>query len=998
MEIRPTTGLPLALAGPKISFGSHTTMKRLWPSRTYLFSPFITFDMKNCTFGAPSHFRRRFLCFVATLAGLVGTVPDGHAADGTDVTKEVIAAVKDNKLSIKASNRTFGDTAPGVPKRLRVEYRVDGEKLCSSEAPEGGGIEIAAPAGKKLVIIKAIYGPTDGSKPVTMENLADSLEAPSGFKIEQVLRANAQTNGSWISMLNDSQGRLLLGGQRGQPITRLTLDNGKVVKEEIVPIPITEVMGMLFVDHVLYLNGAGKDGTYGLYRCEDTKGDGSYDKVELLREWRGGAGEHGVHGIVLGPDKKLYVVCGNFVDVPTDVAPTSAHRNYGDDLPLKRAEDGNGFGAGRMPPGGYIARLDLDGKNIELYSAGQRNTYDIAFNADGELFGFDSDMEWDWGMPWYRPIHVFHSVRGGDQGFREGSAKWPEYYPDSLPQTATIGIGCPTGVAFGTGAKFPVKYQKAFFICDWTYGRLIAVHLTPKGAGYTGTWENFVAPQSLRTGKGKTPLNLTDCVIGADGALYFTIGGRGTQASLFRVVYTGSEPAVALPAAELRDKEGHEARDLRHKLEAFNVQADPAAIEFAWPYLNSQDRYLRYAARMALERNPLDQWQAKALAEKQPQAALIALLALARLASAEMQPAIFDALAAMPAARLSEDQQLEKLRVIEVSLARQGVPTGETAQQLIADVDPMYPAKSESLNRELCQILLAVNAPNAVARTIALLNAAPMQEEQVTYVMALRNIKAGWNLDLRRAYLTWWNQGRSTEHPQHVTKWFKDAGIGFNNGASFGNFLSKAHEEAKFTLSPDEILALNDVLAAYATAQARKPAPPVSTRKVIKEWTTADLRPLLEHVGGGRDFGRGRDVFYEAQCSACHRYGDQGGAIGPDLTAVAARFKRQDVLESMTEPSKVLSEQYMNTAIETEDGQLIVGRVVEETPEKVVIRPDPLEETTMTIRKADIEARAPSKLSPMPVGLLNTFSKEDILDLIAYLESLGDPTHPNFSR
>ena len=100
----------------------------------------------------------------------------------------------------------------------------------------------------------------------------------------------------------------------------------------------------------------------------------------------------------------------------------------------------------------------------------------------------------------------------------------------------------------------------------------------------------------------------------------------------------------------------------------------------------------------------------------------------------------------------------------------------------------------------------------------------------------------------------------------------------------------------------------------------------------------------------------------------------------------------------MTEPSKVLSEQYMNTTIETNGGQVIVGRVVEETPEKVVIRPNPLEEKTVTISKVDIESRAPSKLSPMPVGLLNTFSKEDILDVLAYMESLGDPKHPNFSR
>src|SRR5207249_10982056 len=141
---------------------------------------------------------------------------------------------------------------------------------------------------------------------------------------------------------------------------------------------------------------------------KDTKGDGNYDSVELLREWKGGGGEHGAHGIVLGPDKKLYIVCGNFVGLPDDLLPTSPHRNYADDRVLPRAEDGNGFGAGKKPPGGFICRMDPDGKNAELYASGERNTYDIAFNADGELFGFDSDMEWDWGTPWYRPIRVCH--------------------------------------------------------------------------------------------------------------------------------------------------------------------------------------------------------------------------------------------------------------------------------------------------------------------------------------------------------------------------------------------------------------------------------------------------------------------------------------------------------------------------------------------------------------------------------------------------------------
>ena len=930
------------------------------------------------------------------------------AEDVTDVTAKVKEAIKDNKISITISNDLFGDTAPNTVKKFHVDYMI-GTASFSKDTGENGHFEAAAPAGEKLVIKKAIYGPADGSpggKNDPTVDAAATLETLPGFKVEHIMKADRVKNGSWICMAKDAKGRLYLGAQRGQPITRLTIEDGKITKEEILHIPVSETMGMLFVNNVLYVNGAAKNGkdakspvVFGLFRCKDTKGDDSFDDVEFLREWHGGAGEHGAHGIVLGPDNMLYMVCGNFTQIPDDQIPSTPHRNYADDLVLKRAEDGNGFGAGKVPPGGFISRMDLDGKNVELFSSGQRNTYDIAFNADGELLGFDSDMEWDWGNPWYRPIRVFHSVRGGDQGFREGSAKWPEYYFDSLPAAVTIGIGCPTGVGFGTGAKFPVKYQKAFYICDWTYGRLIAVHLTPNGASYNGSWENFVAPKSLHGAGGKTPLNLTDVVIANDGSMYFTVGGRGTQANLYRVTYTGNEAATPLTPADLHDKEGAEARDARHKLEAFNVKPDTAAVDAAWPQLSSPDRFIRYAARLAIERNPVESWQAKALAEKQPDAAFTALLALARLGAATTQPDIIKALTAIPSAGLSEEQLLEKLRLIEVSIARQGLPQGDVAKAIIADIDALYPAKTEFANRELSQILLALNAPFAVSRTVALLKAAPTQEEQVFYVMALRNIKFGWNADLRRQYLTWWNPNmKSTEHQAHVVKWFEDAGIHFNNGSSFGNFMAHAHEEAKFSMTPDDIAAINDVFVAYMPPAAKRPKPkrPATERKLVKEWTVADLQPILDQVGKGRNFARGKELFEDAQCSACHRYGDAGGSVGPDLTALAARFKRQDMLESIIEPSKVVSEQYMNTAIKTTEGRMVIGRVANETADAVTLRPNPLENEMVTVKKADIKSRDLSKISPMPEGLLNNFTKEEILDLLAYLECLGDSKHPNF--
>lgn len=855
-------------------------------------------------------------------------------------------------------------------------------------------------------------------KPKGTESEADQLQTLPGFEVELILKADPKINGSWISMARDPKGRLLLGGQRGQPVTRVTIKDGQVVQQEDMKLPISETMGMLFAFDSLYVNGfraldrktdpkmpdapfkeaqakEGK-GVFGLFRLKSTKGDDHYDNVEFLREWKTGAGEHGAHGIVLGPDKKLYVVCGNFTGLPDDLVATSPHKNYQDDLVLPRAEDGNGFGANKKPPGGSIIRMDPDGKNAELFASGQRNTYDIAFNTDGELLGFDSDMEWDWGTPWYRPIRVFHAISGGDTGFREGAGKWPEYYFDSLPAVLNIGIGCPTGVVFGNGAKFPAKYQKAFYITDWTYGRLIAAHLEPNGSSYKGTWENFIAPKSLHAEAGKTPLNLTDVLIGEDGALYFTVGGRNTQANLYRVSYTGTESTAP---ADLHDAAGAEARALRHQIEAFHGRQDAKAVDTVWPQLANPDRFIRYAARIAIESQPIEQWRSRVLAEKQPEAALTGLLALARLGGTEAQADVLNGLAKFPLVSLDESRQLEKLRVLEVSISRQGKPAGDLAKPIIAELDSAYPAKSEFLNRELCQLLLALEAPDAVAKTVQLMMTAPTQEEQVEYAMSLRTIKSGWTPELRRQYFAWFTRDKNLpkQHPDFVTQWFTDAGRPYGDGASYPNFIAHFHSDAQQTLAPEERPALADVLAAY-TPPAPKVKKPAKARAMVKEWKMADLEPVLAQVEKGRDFKRGKDVFEAAQCLACHRFGNEGGAVGPDLTAVASRFKHRDILESIIEPSKVISDQYKNTTVRLKNGDVYEGRIVEETAEKLVVQPNPLLPEKVTLQTSDVKSRALSNLSPMPEGLVNTFTREEILDLIAYMESGGRKDFPAFAR
>jgi hypothetical protein len=243
-------------------------------------------------------------------------------------------------------------------------------------------------------------------------------------------------------------------------------------------------------------------------------------------------------------------------------------------------------------------------------------------------------MEWDFGTPWYRPTRVNHATSGSELGWRSGSSNWPAYLPDSLPALVDIGPGSPVGVSFGYGTKFPEKYQRALYICDWTFGTMYAIHLEPEGSTYKGTKQEFVA---------RTPLPLTDMTVGRDGAIYFTVGGRGGQGELYRVSYVGSEPTTP---ADARQPAHAAERKLRHDLEAFHKPAaDPAAaVSLALPQLSSPDRFIRTAARVVLEHQPIELWQEKVLTAQDPQARINGAIAVAHQAEPSAQGPLLAAL------------------------------------------------------------------------------------------------------------------------------------------------------------------------------------------------------------------------------------------------------------------------------------------------------------------------------------------------------------------
>jgi hypothetical protein len=274
-----------------------------------------------------------------------------------------------------------------------------------------------------------------------------------------------------------------------------------------------------------------------LYRVPDADGDGRGEAAELVTAASFPMSEHGPHDVFFGPDGWLYWIFGNFSGLRPFPSPRSPYAGYGDEQVLPIYHDPRGHPSARAP-GGTVVRTDFaaGAREWEEFAGGFRNAYDAAFSSDGELLTFDSDMEWDLGLPWYRAVRTVHVVAGGEYGWRSGSGPWPQEYPDSLPPITNVGRGSPTGVAVYQGDRFPAEYRDAFFQADWSRGRILVGFLSRAGA--------TVAERSTEFLLG-TPLNVTDLEVGPDGALYFAKGGRGTEGGIYRVTYAGGAQTIA---------------------------------------------------------------------------------------------------------------------------------------------------------------------------------------------------------------------------------------------------------------------------------------------------------------------------------------------------------------------------------------------------------------------------------------------------------------------
>jgi putative heme-binding domain-containing protein len=817
---------------------------------------------------------------------------------------------------------------------------------------------VAFLSGPVLPADAAVLQPAASAPAVS--TLARSFTLLPGFRIDGVYRVPPE-QGSWVALTVDPKGRLISSDPFGK-LYRITLpQTNEPPRVEPLTVEVGGARGLLHVAEDLYLivnrnrNGPNQPGS-GLYRARDTSGDDQYDQVHLLREFDGD-GEHGPHAVVLGLDRQsLFVLAGNGTALPSPDRSRVPPLGQEAELPPQLEQTDGPFP--QNPPGAWVGRTDLEGRGFEWIAMGLRNPRDLAFNAEGELFTFDSDREGDLGTPWYRPTRVLHITSGADFGWRSGSNNRPDDSLDTLPPVIEVGLGSPTGVAFGHSARFPARFQRALFLADWSSGRIDALHLESRGSSYTGKLEPFLSG---------APMAITALLVHPrDGALYFIVGGRGTSSALYRVSYEGRDSVAPVSP---RMPSGAGARAERHRLESFHGRVDPAAVVVAWPYLDHLDRHLRYAARVAIEHQPLGAWHELALIEPRPRARIAALLALARRGDHRLQGLAFESLSQIPMEALSLEDRVDLVRAYTVACLRLGPVSNPIRNLTLLHLDGLYPAASFALNRELAPLLVFLRAPNVVTRTLYLLDRAASLEEQVHYVLCLRTLEAAhWTLPQHREFFARLN--RIAASPA---------------GVSFEDSLRQIREDAIRQLPPTTRAALGQLTAKPPPAN---PLAELKERPFVKEWTVAELMPAAGVTQRNRDLARGRKVYAEALCSRCHRFDSIGGVIGPDLTGVGRRLDTRALLEAILDPSRVISAPFSSVEVITRDGGTYHGRISDLNEEDIRLLTNLITPAAFPrIPHDQIADVVPSPLSMMPAGLLNHFSLEEILDLLASLRA-----------
>jgi putative membrane-bound dehydrogenase-like protein len=708
----------------------------------------------------------------------------------------------------------------------------------------------------------------------------------------------------------------------------------------------------------------------------DSNGDGVADARRDIFKGLGWPPEkttdrlHGANGVAVGHDSWLYLALG---DRGCDV-----RRPEGDRLVLN---------------GGGILRCRPDGSRLHVFATGLRNIYDIAL--DDELNVFVRDNENDGGN---YMIRVYHSFWGADHGYPYLYQDHPE---EALAPLADLGRGSSAGGVVYLERAFPADYQGALFFCEW--GKSVVVYQRErKGAGFAAMKEIEFAAGAPDDPYGFRP---TDIIVDRDGSLLVSDWADGQRPKrgrgrVYRIQYEGSrvrsshqregldsESCFARMDAQLEIERRRRAgvTDLKRKLEGLGVMGRLHAV---WVFALAAD------SKTLLE-----------IAERDPEARVRAQ-AVRALSDLWRDATIARGLSEL---RCAPDPQVK----FEVTVALGRLGWKESPAWLKANLgtpdSTLAHAAMQTLRRSqnwpavLEWLDLSDDSP---LRPIALRALAGQAEAEVVDGL-IRRLGTSKDPKRRREYAellcrvhrkpgpwTYWGF-RPGPRPPNTESWERTEAI----AAALDRALDDPDREVRLAtlqqMEREKIRVPSETLTRWLRVEKRFEniaailaayEPPTASGSPQKNAPDRHKHLSQLALANSGSPTRGREVYLNAEkaaCAKCHRLGDQGPAIGPDLTGAGKRFAKIHIIESILEPSRVIAPAFRNLAVRLKDGQELIGVRVAET-ESVLTLGD-AQGQSHTLKKDQIEELQILELSVMPEGLENALKDEEFVDLIAFL-------------
>jgi putative heme-binding domain-containing protein len=269
----------------------------------------------------------------------------------------------------------------------------------------------------------------------------------------------------------------------------------------------------------------------------------------------------------------------------------------------------------------------------------------------------------------------------------------------------------------------------------------------------------------------------------------------------------------------------------------------------------------------------------------------------------------------------------------------------------------------------------------------------PPPSTEIQYAFMLRTHRDGWTTELRRQYFEFINFAADRR-----------------GGASYALMLADTRAEALRNSTDAHRTAVADL-----TGRNFMPVPDFEITLPEgpgREWTVESAQQALREGsaqpgagrggrgrGGfqlvGRDFEEGRSLFFAVGCGTCHRLNEYGGDTGPDLTTVAVRYNAGRILQKIVSPNDLISDQYLSSEVILTNGERLVGLPIE-SDDTVTVHPRDPKQEAVTVPRSQVSTIRQLEITMMPPGLINTLNADELRNLMAYLQSGGNPEHPMF--